>query len=501
MRILLDTNILIPLEDSSKTLHDSFSEFVRLAHSNEHCLLVHPSSRDDIERDRDKTRREISLSRFKKYSLLSPPPAPPTDDELASYNLSEANENDRVDNEILFSIFRNAANILVSEDRGLHRKASRMGLSNRVHYLQQAVEFLRRIHAVTPISLPNIEEVPLYQIDVNVPFFDSLREDYDFNKWYQEKAREGRRAWIHKDVLGKIGAVCIFHIENDPILTNDHQGIPGKVLKLCTFKVGESVRGRRVGELFFKAAFRYAFENEIEHIYLHTRAEKQEFLIDFCREFGFFYFGEYKNDAVYVKEHPHQPPIGINADPVEYHRKYFPHFMAGKVITKYIVPIQPKYHEILFPDGQIQLDIFRFGNVGTGQVAGNAIRQAYLCHARIGGITPGDVLLFYRSKDQKSITSVGVIEKVGDYNRFDDIVQLVSKRTVYSHGEIHEMAKKKTKVILFRLVQHLSGPIPFNWLKKKGVVKGPIQTIRRIKDESFIEIIRKGRIKNCLLAD
>ncbi|MCI5122518.1 MAG: N-acetyltransferase, partial [Candidatus Electrothrix sp. AUS4] len=161
MRILLDTNILIPLEDSSKALHDSFSEFARLAYSNDHCLLVHPGSRDDIERDRDITRREISLSRFKKYSLLSPPPAPPTEDELASYHLKQDDENDRVDNEILFSIFRNAANILVTEDRGLHRKANRMGLSDRVHYLQQAVAFLRRLHAVIPISLPNIEEVPL----------------------------------------------------------------------------------------------------------------------------------------------------------------------------------------------------------------------------------------------------------------------------------------------------------------------------------------------------
>lgn len=501
MRILLDTNILIPLEDSSKALHDSFSEFVRLAHSNEHSLLVHPSSRDDIERDRDITRREISLSRFKKYSLLSPPPAPPTEDELASYHLKQDDENDRVDNEILFSIFRDAANILITEDRGLHRKASRMGLSSRVHYLQQAVAFLRRLHAVIPISLPNIEEVPLYQLDLNDPFFDSLREDYDgFNEWYQKKARDGRRAWIHRDSLGKMGAVCIFHIENDPILTDDHRSIPGKVLKLCTFKVGESVRGRRVGELFLKAAFRYAFENKIEHIYLHTRAEKQEFLIDFCREFGFFHFGEYKNDAVYVKKHPHEPPIDVSAAPVEYHRKFFPHFMAGTVIAKYIIPIKPKYHKILFPDGQVQ-SLLPFGNAGTGQVVGNAIRQAYLCHARIGGIIPGDIVLFYRSKDQKSITSVGVIEKVGDYSSFEDIVQIVSKRTVYSHKEIGEMAKKKTKVILFRLVQHLLEPISINWLEKNGLVKGPIQTIRRIENESFVEIIKKGGITNCLLAD
>ena len=95
-----------------------------------------------------------------------------------------------------------------------------------------------------------------------------------------------------------------------------------------------------------------------------------------------------------------------------------------------------------------------------------------------------------------------MIEKVGDYSSFEDIVQIVSKRTVYSHKEIGEMAKKKkTKVILFRLVQHLSDPISIKWLEKNGLVKGPIQTIRKIKDESFVEIIKKGGITNCLFAD
>ena len=32
--------------------------------------------------------------------------------------------------------------------------------------------------------------------------------------------------------------------------------LDGDALKLCTFKVGEKVRGRKIGELFLKAAFR-----------------------------------------------------------------------------------------------------------------------------------------------------------------------------------------------------------------------------------------------------
>lgn len=386
MRILLDTNIIIPLEDSSRALHASFGDFVRLANAHKHTLLVHPGSLDDIERDPDEERQKISLSRFRKYTLLIPPPEPPSVIELTTYDLTQSNDNDRVDNEILFSIYRDAANILISEDRRLHKKADRLGISSRVHYLQQAVAFLKRIHASIPVFLPNIEEQSLYQIDVALPFFDSLREDYpEFDDWYKTKARDGRRAWIHRDSDGEIGAICIFNLETNQIVTDDNRALPGDVLKLCTFKVGETVRGRRIGELFLKAAFRYAFDNQVEHIYLHAKPGKQDFLIDFCKDFGFSYFGVYHGDAVYVKEHPCESPSDI-LSPIDYHRKYFPHFIAGPSVGKYLVPIQPRYHKILFPDNQRQGYLF----AASGQVVGNAIRQAYLSHARIKGLASGD---------------------------------------------------------------------------------------------------------------
>ncbi len=173
MRILLDTNIIIPLEDSSKALEDSFSEFVRLAGEHNHQLLAHPSSLNDINRDKDLKRQAISLSRIRKYILLDGPPRPTADDLIAK-QLTQTTENDRVDNDILFAIFKDAANILVSEDRKLHVKAARLGIKSRVLYLQQTVEFLRRLHRRVPVSLPNIQEVPLYQIELNDSFFDSL---------------------------------------------------------------------------------------------------------------------------------------------------------------------------------------------------------------------------------------------------------------------------------------------------------------------------------------
>ncbi len=287
MRILIDTNIFIPLEDSSTVLDESFSELVRLANENKHQLLAHPSSIDDIERDKDNDRKNISLSRIRKYPLIEDPPVPDEND-ISALGLKNHNANERVDNEILFSIYKDAADILVSEDRGVHRKARLLNIESRVHYLQQAVESLRRLHKKIHVSLPNIKEVSLHNIDLNDPFFDSLRIDYSvFNEWFKRSSRDGRKAWIHRDKISGLGAILIYKEENDEIISDDNQALPGKSLKLCTFKVGETIRGRKIGELFLKAAFRFATANKIENIYITMRPGKHEFLEDLCLDFGF----------------------------------------------------------------------------------------------------------------------------------------------------------------------------------------------------------------------
>ena len=458
MRILIDTNVVIPLEDSSRVLEESLSKLVRLASENGHQLLAHPSSYDDIARDQDKKRRDISLSRIRKYSILGDPPKP-TATELSRLGLIERDDNDRVDHEILYALYRD-----------------------------------EHLHAKVAIALPSIEEVPLHKIELKSPFFDSLRGDYDFDQWFQEKAREGRTAWIYRDTQGNPGAIAIFKEERDPIVTNDHRALPGKALKLCTFKVAEQVRGRKLGELLLKAAFRYATGNGIEHVYITMRPGKQDFLEDLCIDYGFTLFGEYKDDHVFVKAHPSRPP-DVALSPLEYHRRFYPHIRSDQSVGKYVVPIRPGFHEMLFPEIQTQPSLY------APLSAGHAIKQAYLCHARISGIQPGDILLFYRSGDMRAITSLGVVESAHDYKDHDKILQLVSKRTVYSYCEIVAMAEKKTKVILFRQATHLQTVLPYEWLSAQGVVNGQIQTIRKISDESFRKIVDECRLGNCFFAD
>jgi len=52
MNILLDTNIIIPLEDTSRILDSSFAELRKLSAEQQHCLYIHPIQFEDIKRDK-----------------------------------------------------------------------------------------------------------------------------------------------------------------------------------------------------------------------------------------------------------------------------------------------------------------------------------------------------------------------------------------------------------------------------------------------------------------
>lgn len=489
MRFLLDTNILIPLEDSKRQLLPSLATFVRLANANGHTLMYHPASEDDIQQDADDERRAQTLARLAQYTPLEVRPACP-------WNVGVTKRNDAADNEILYALHLNAAHALVTEDQGIHAKAKARELVHRVYTIQTAEDLLQRLHAQVPVQLPNIEDVPLYSLTPHLDsqFFDSLRVGYGgFNAWFESKAQEGRHAWVNWEREGVLGGICIYtRQDNEAII--EEISLPGPALKLATFKVGETNRGRKIGELFLKAAFRYATHNRLENIFIHGDVDKHHFLFEMLKDFGFLHVGSHPGsngrDAVYLKAHPLVPPHDL-IPPFEYLCRYFPHFRYDEATSKFIIPIKPAYHRILFPDYDSPADrqMFLFRPPNT---AGNAIKMAYLCHAQTKNINPGDIVLFYRSTDERAITTIGVVESYETLDDASEIVAKVKRRTVYSMTDINLMAQKPTRVMLFRLVRHLTNPLSQSWLEQAHVLNGPPQSITRIEHERFEEILTHG---------
>ena len=433
-------------------------------------------------------RRNQTLQRLGQYTRLDVRPECP-------WNVGVTDRNDAADNEILYALSLNAAHALVTEDQGIHSKAKARGLVHRVYTIQTAEDQLRRLHDRVPVQLPDIEDVPLYSLTplLGSTFFDSLREGYPFNAWFEAKAQEGRCAWVNWEEDGVLGGICIYARQDNEPITEDIT-LPGTALKLATFKVGETNRGRKIGELFLKAAFRYATTNHLENIFIHGDVDQHHFLFEMLEDFGFVQVGCHPGsdgrDAVYLKPHPILPPEE-HLPPFEYLRRYFPHFRHDGDIGKFIIPIKPEYHRILFPDYESpadrQLILFRPPNT-----AGNAIKMAYLCHAQTKMINPGDLVLFFRSGDERAITTIGVVESYETTEDAAEIVARVKRRTVYSMGDINLMATKPTRVMLFRLVRHLTNPLSQMWLEQERVLKGPPQSITKISHDKFETIFAHG---------
>ncbi|MGE4242378.1 EVE domain-containing protein [Ramlibacter sp.] len=485
MHFLLDTNVLIPLEDSAIPLRDSLANFVRLATANKHVLVYHPASIEDIEEDKNDARRAQTLQRLRQYTKLEHrPPCP--------WNTPDTKRNDAADNEILYALSLHAASALVTEDRQIHDKAKARGLLDRVFTIQTAEDLLLRLHETVGVRLPNIEEVPLYQLTplLASKFFDSLRDSYDFDRWFRRKSEEGCRAWVHWEAQDRLGGICIFQRQDNERIA-DGVTLEGAALKLSTFKVDPACQGRKVGELFLKAAFQFASVNRLQDIFVHGDEERHYFLFEMLADFGFKQVGHHpacgRRDVVYLKHHPVDAPTA-SVPPFEYLRSYFPHFRHDPSVSAYVVPIRPEYHDILFPDFEgastQQRHLFQRDNY-----AGNAIKMAYLCKAQLKAMNPGDVLLFYRSVDEHALTSIGVVETYETLADAEAIVARVKRRTVYSLPEIQKMASKPTRVILFRFVRHLTQALPLQELLARRILGGHPQSITKISHDKFEDIL------------
>jgi hypothetical protein len=94
------------------------------------------------------------------------------------------------------------------------------------------------------------------EIDLNDPFFDSLKADYPgnenstgFTTWFVKKAREGKEALVFEDEHGVGAFINLEPNEAEEIKLTNGIVLP-KVprLKISTIKIDERYRKQRIGE-------------------------------------------------------------------------------------------------------------------------------------------------------------------------------------------------------------------------------------------------------------
>jgi L-amino acid N-acyltransferase YncA len=480
MKFLIDTNILISLEPTSDTSIEpgapEAAEVARLIQQSVNRIVVHPHVFADIARDGNQQRRAHREHVLKKYPLLDGAPQITAVDEVV-IGVAAQGSNDWVDNHLLVAVARDAVDYLITQDHAIHARAARLKISDRVLTTADALTMLRALFPMTPTPPPAVRVIKTHELNENDPIFESFRNDYmGFDEWLRKCKREERPTWV-VDGDGGLAAVCIAKPER----TGSH-GMSGKILKVCSFKVAESHVGARFGELLLKTIFIYAHENAFDWTYV-TVFEKHEWLLALLRDFGFNQSANRTSLGELVMTKPARPTVPTTEmAALDYAVRFGPCRWSWDCSNVWIVPIQPRFEQILFPERQEQAAMF-----SGSQPAGNAIRKAYLCHAQLRTLQPGDLLAFYRSTDSQGIRTLGVVENWIASPDPARIQQFVARRTVYSMDSIRSMTggEREVLAIRFRQVFHDFPEIPFNDLKTASVVAGPPQTIVRARPEGL----------------
>ncbi|MBL1150780.1 MAG: GNAT family N-acetyltransferase [Armatimonadetes bacterium] len=435
MKLLIDTNIFIPLEPTSPedvTAHTTLAaELVQLATKTGIQIWLHPAQRVDIAQDATEGRRSVREQLFRKYPVLdiTIPAAPAT------------RTNDWVDQQLINALQRNAVTALVTEDRKLTRDAIAAAGADRVLTLADAVSLLRSLLSQEVEPPPAVEAVRAFDLEGNDSFWDSFREQYPgFDNWFRKCQEEHRQAWvIRAPATGDLAGVAIVNEER-----SEAKG--RKTLKICSLKVDPMHSGRRYGELLLKSVFQYAYENRYDS-FLITAFPEHEQLLALLGAFGFEREPEPKpsGELVLVKQWDLQPPPDATADPLAYFVSRGP-FALDLHSPMYLVPIRPEFHLLLFPELQPQPAL-----LPHHEAFGNSLRKAYLSSSAIAEMPPGSVLLFYRTVDEHAIRSWGVVEQTLRSTDLDEICSFVLPRTVYTREQIEERLRRGAVLaIMFR---------------------------------------------------
>ena len=489
MRVLIDTNIIIHREASriqNKDIGLLFNWLDRLKY--EKC--VHPLSIEEISSYQDKDVVETMRVKIENYNLLKTESK--DRDLILELRKKDRTKNDSIDTSILKEVYNNRVKFLITEDRGIHRKAKILNISERVFKID---DFLEKCFVENPglkyYQVLAVKTEYFGNINLDDSFFDTFKEDYsEFENWFNYKSDKLSYVCITDN---NVRAFLYLKIEKEnENYTDIYPAFKQKKrLKIGTLKVIST--GYKLGERFLKIIFDNALENKVEEIYvtLFDKREEQRRLIYLLEDWGFKEWGikETKNgsEKVYVRTFGKKLPINIKNP-----KKTFP--FISRETRKYIVKIEPEYHRELFPDSLNTRE--SKAGLMDNEPHRNRIDKVYISHNKDRHLQKGDIVLIYRigetspKRFSSTITSVCIVDEVFTNIRcFEDFYQICNRRTFMSKSELDEKwwnKWPKTRPFVISLLHAHSFPTPkptLNNLLELGIINDIFNIPR-----GFIEI-------------
>jgi hypothetical protein len=484
-RILLDTNILIHRE-ARTVVRDDIGILFRWLEELKYERLVHPDSMDEIRKHTDPDVVRTLERKLQSYKTLKTKAADTP--EIANLRQEDKNENDSVDTSMLAEIAADRVDLLITEDRGIHRKAARLGLNGRVFTIDA---FLEKVNAENPsladYKVLSVKKVLVGHVNLQDQFFDSFRTDYPgFDKWFNRKADE--TAYVCTSEAGDIIAFLYLKREGTD---EDYSDISpafhrAQRLKIGTFKVISN--GYKLGERFLKIIFDNALRYRVDEIYvtIFRRTVDQYRLIRLLEDWGFVLHGNKGGtEQVYLRDFKPQADAG---DP----KRTFPYIAASA--RKWIVPVYPEYHTELLPDSILKTEDPE--DFEDNKPNRNALSKVYICRSIERALHAGDVIVFYRTQSggpgyyTSVATTIGVVQEVIDnIPDLETFLAACRKRSVFTDAELQKhwdwTPRNRPFVVNFLFVYSLPKRPNLKLLQEIGMLTAAPRGFLRISNSSF----------------
>lgn len=502
MRVLLDTNIIIHREASKIYNQDIGLLFNWLDRLHiEKC--VSPFSLEEINSYRDEEVVNTMTIKLENYNVLKT--ESPETEVIQQIRVNDKNRNDFIDTSLLKEVHSGRIDYLITEDRGIHRKAKLLGISEKIYKIDS---FLEKAIAENPelkeYQVLAVKKDYFGNINLKDEFFNSFLEDYkEFESWFNKKSDNISYVCITDGLVRAFLYLKVEELNSETYNDITPKFEPKRRLKIGTFKVTST--GYKLGERFLKIIFDNAISYNVEEIYvtIFDKREEQQRLINLLEEWGFVFWGQKETqngtENVYIKDFTKKTDL-------ENPKFHYP-FISINNNQKFIVPIYPEYHTELFPDSILNNE--SPNDFVENEPHRNALKKIYISRSYKRNLNLGDLLIFYRTGGhyQGVVSTLGIVESVITEIRDEaHFIELCRKRSVFNDKELSKYwnwtSNNRPFIVNFLYVDSFPMPkVNLKRLRELNIINEAPRGFELIENRKFVEILNEARANGSYIVD
>ena len=322
---------------------------------------------------------------------------------------------------------------------------------------------------------------PFSTIDLDDPFFDTLKADYpgnehsrEFGDWFRTKAQANERALVSEDDQGVVAFISLKQ-EAERVELQDGTALPAiERTKIRTIKIDPRNQGQRLGEGALGLILWYWRKTRKDQIYV-TVFDKHVALIALLEKFGFRKIGMNLNgEGVYLKDRRHLD----YSDPY----KSFPFINPAFDYAGYII-IRDYYHDTMFPYSELK-------NTLQEKVALSVANGMCKIYVGVSSSMPykiGEPVFIYRQdtkeqygkKYRSCLTSYCVITDIirpkqsgNEVMSFDALINRIGNKSVFNKEELRNQYQTSANMNVYEMLYYgyfgEGHNINMDWLQRNG---------------------------------